>query len=228
MKPQLAAIDLDGTLLDSVGDLHAAVVAMQSTIGQKPSSQLEVLGWIGNGIERLVHRALTGAMNGSASEELFLPAIDVFRRAYHDVNGKHVAIYPGVLAGLDWLASEDIPMCVVTNKAREFTEPLLSRTGIDHYFAHVVCGDDVTEKKPAPESLLLCTRLIGAEPSASVMIGDSVNDFRAARNAAFRLIGVSYGYNYGVAPSELSGSDKPDVIIDSFLQLPDAIGSLGS
>lgn len=223
MYPPLIAIDLDGTLLDSVGDLHAAVVAMQTACELHHSSLPEVKSWIGNGIERLVHRALTGSMLKDAEANVFNHALRVFKHSYHEINGTNVTIYPGVVGGLEWMAEHEITTSVVTNKAREFTIPLLERMQIDSYFSHVVCGDDVSKKKPAPDALLHCAALANALPQHSIMVGDSINDFRAARNASFKVIAVSYGYNHGVLPSDLPEYDRPDVIIDSLTQLPEVL-----
>jgi phosphoglycolate phosphatase len=114
----------------------------------------EVKGWIGNGIERLVHRALTGSMALDAEADRFQHALTVFKQAYHDINGTHVTIYPGVINGLEWIVAHKITTGVVTNKSREFTIPLLQRMQIDRFFSHVVCGDDVANKKPEPDALL--------------------------------------------------------------------------
>lgn len=223
MLPQLIAIDLDGTLLDSVGDLHAAVVSMQTACQLPSSSESDVRGWIGNGIERLVHRALTGSMSLDAEADRFQYGLGLFKQAYHDINGTHVTIYPGVVDGLEWIVAHEITAGVVTNKSREFTVPLLQRMQIDHFFSHVVCGDDVVNKKPAPDALLYCAALANSSPQGSVMIGDSVNDFRAARNASFKAIAVSYGYNHGMSPSSLPEYDRPDFIIDSLAQLSEVL-----
>lgn len=112
------AIDLDGTLIDSVGDLHVAVNRMQSEMHLSVSTESEVRGWVGNGIERLVHRALTQSMVDDASAQQFAKAMPLFEQHYESVNGIFSAHYPGVEAGLDWLASTGAPLCVVTKKAR--------------------------------------------------------------------------------------------------------------
>ncbi|MFK7891501.1 MAG: phosphoglycolate phosphatase [Granulosicoccus sp.] len=223
---ELVAIDLDGTLLDSVGDLHAAVNIMQHSVGHTPASLEQVEGWIGNGVERLVHRALTGSMSEDAADALFRAALTEFKRAYHEVNGRYVTVYPGVVDGLEWLHSKGLTISVVTNKSREFTVPLLEKTAIAGYFSHIVCGDDVQHKKPAPDSLLLSAEQAKAHPTACLMVGDSINDFIAARNAGFTLVGVSYGYNHGIALNQLTGNERPDFNIDSFTELPAVVRKL--
>lgn len=226
MSVQLVAIDLDGTLIDSVDDLHMAVVSMQTTLGLPQSDRSQVCSWVGNGIVRLVHRALTLSMSDDAPAKDHKLALLAFKKAYHETNGKYATLYPGVIEGLEWLLSLGVPMSIITNKAREFTEPLIQSAGINHYFAHIVCADDVARKKPASDPLLRSASLANALPEKSVLIGDSITDFKAARNASFKLIGVSYGYSGTVSPHDMTGRERPDEIIESFEQLPLAINRL--
>jgi len=225
-KAQLIAIDLDGTLVDSVADLHAAVARMQTELGHVPASMESVRCWVGNGIERLVHRALTQSMQRDADAELFSLAIKRFDRAYAELNGSYSTLYPGVAQGLDWLTAQDIPLVCVTNKAGRFSRALLESLDIAHYFSFQIAGDDVIDNKPHPAALLKAMQLCNACASQSIMIGDSLHDIRAARAAGFSMIGVSYGYNHGQPISGLQGSDQPDFIIDSFSEIPDCIDRL--
>ncbi|MGQ7847547.1 phosphoglycolate phosphatase [Granulosicoccus sp. 3-233] len=217
---QLIAIDLDGTLVDSVKDLHQAVNRMQSGLSLPLASEAEVLGWVGNGIDRLVHRALTADMQADADAELFERASAAFRQAYGNMVGHYSRLYPGVLKGLDWMASLAVPLVVVTNKDSVFANALLQQLGIRHYFRHLVGGDDISAKKPDPEGLLVAARLCAAEPQHSLLIGDSISDFRAAAAAGFYCVGLSYGYNHGQAIDGLDAADAPDTVLDSFLELP--------
>ncbi|NND92271.1 MAG: phosphoglycolate phosphatase [Granulosicoccus sp.] len=217
---ELVAIDLDGTLVDSVKDLHQAVNTMQAALSRHISDEDDVRHWVGNGIERLVHRALTGDMLQNADAVLFEHAMVIFRQAYANVNGHYSSLYPGVRQGLEWMASLGVPMVMVTNKASAFSRPLLKHLAIDKYFAHQIGGDDVTAKKPSAEPLLLAASLCSATPQRSLLIGDSIADFQAARAAGFACIGVSYGYNHGRAVRSLDSNLAPDAVIDSFLELP--------
>lgn len=220
------AIDLDGTLVDSVADLHAAVVQMQRSLSLDAASPESVRHWVGNGIERLVHRALTGTMDEDAPAATFDAALDGFERAYARLNGRHSTLYPGVIEGLDWLGTLDVPLVCVTNKARRFSMPLLDALGIAGRFADHVAGDDVSRKKPDPAALLLAAERVGARPARAVLIGDSISDTGAARAAGFASIGVSYGYNHGRTMRELEDALRPDAVIDSFSELPAAFGRL--
>lgn len=217
---ELIAIDLDGTLVDSVKDLYQAINRMQHRESLPLSSEADVLGWVGNGIERLVHRALTGDMTEEADPLLFARAITVFRQAYTELVGHHSHLYPGVLKGLDWMAGLNLPLVVVTNKDAVFANELLQQMGILHYFAAVIGGDDVNARKPDPEALLLAARRYGAAPQRCLLIGDSIPDFKAASAAGYLCVGMRYGYNHGRAIESLDASEAPDAVLDSFLELP--------
>lgn len=214
------AIDLDGTLVDSVGDLHQAIVIMQEKMSLANSSESDVRTWVGNGIERLVHRALTGDMQANAKSATFDNAMPLFESAYTEVNGKHSALYPGVLEGLNWLSKMDTPLIVVTNKAKRFAEPLLDNLKITNFFLCLIAADDVAEKKPHPDALLEAARRAKASPKKGVLIGDSITDIKAAKAAEFKSISVSYGYNHGVPIDNPESQWRTDAVIDSFLELP--------
>ena len=223
---ELVAIDLDGTLVDSVADLHAAVVEMQRSLSLDAAPLEAVRHWVGNGVERLVHRALTNAMDEEAPAATFEVALDGFEGAYARLNGHRSTLYPGVVEGLDWLGTLGVPLVCVTNKARRFSVPLLDALGIAGRFADHVAGDDVSRKKPDPAALLLAAERTGARPARAVLIGDSISDTGAARAAGFASIGVSYGYNHGRTMHELEDGLRPDVVIDSFSELPAAFERL--
>ncbi|ASJ71023.1 phosphoglycolate phosphatase [Granulosicoccus antarcticus] len=224
---ELIAIDLDGTLVDSVKDMHEAVIAMQAGLSLDASSEQQVRGWVGNGIERLVHRALTGDMLKEAEPVLFEDALSGFKQAYAETIGRYSTLYPDVREGLLWMASQDIPLVMVTNKASFFANMLIEQLQIDQFFAHKIGGDDVAAAKPDPEALLLAASLCKASAVNSVLIGDSIHDFKAARAAGFHSVGVSYGYNHGVPVRELDPSLAPGVVVDSFKELPEVLQSLG-
>lgn len=195
---ELIAIDLDGTLVDSVKDLYEAVVLMQAALFMDASSEEAVRGWVGNGISRLVHRALTNDMQMNAEPVLFERALVEFNKAYADTIGRYSTLYPGVLEALEWMASEQVPLVMVTNKTSSFANRLVEQLKIDQFFSHKIGGDDVVAQKPHPEALLLAAKLCRATPANSVLIGDSISDFKAARAAGFHSVGVSYGYNHGM------------------------------
>jgi len=214
-KPELVLIDLDGTLVDSVPDLAFASDAMMRDLGLPERGENAVRNWVGNGVERLVKRVLTEELYAEPDAELYEKAFPVFYEHYQASNGKYSRLFPGVQQGLEYLTAKNYAIGCVTNKAENFTLPLLEAKGIKNYFGVVVSGDTLPQKKPAPEPLWHAAKYFNAKPESSLMLGDSMHDVEAARNAGFQVIAVSYGYNHGVDIREA----KPDAVIDSFVEL---------
>ncbi|MBA3581577.1 MAG: phosphoglycolate phosphatase [Gammaproteobacteria bacterium] len=221
-KPELVAFDLDGTLVDSAPDIAHCIDLMFRDLGLHATDLRQVRNWMGDGVERLIKRALTGDMNGEPAAGLYAKALDEFLAAYAQHYAVKTKVYPGAEKVLKYLIKEEIPLCCITNKRRQFTEPLLERLKLTQYFACVVCGDDLPERKPDPKPLLHAATLLGANPKRSLMVGDSANDVEAARAAGFKMIAVSYGYNQGVE----IGLSRPDFIVDSLSELPHFVYNL--
>jgi phosphoglycolate phosphatase len=214
-NPAMILIDVDGTLVDSVPDLAYCVDAMMARIGRPPHGEAKVRNWVGNGVERLVRRALSGSLDGEPAEADFAGAYPVFLELYARNTSQRSRLYPGVREGLDMLKAAGYPLGCVTNKAAQFTEPLLRDLGVRDDFAIVISGDTLPRKKPDPEPLLHAAGFFGVSPGSSLMIGDSVSDVRAARAAGFQIVCVSYGYNHGMDIRDA----KPDAVIGSFTEI---------
>ena len=215
IQPGMILIDLDGTLVDSVPDLAYCVDEMMARLGRPPHGEAAVRNWVGNGVERLVRRALTGELDGEPSDADFDRAHPVFLDLYAENTSKRSGLYPRVREGLDYLLTNGYRLGCVTNKAAQFTLPLLRDLGVLDAFGLVVSGDTLPEKKPHPAPLLHAAAHFGVEPSQALMIGDSVSDVKAARAAGFRIICMSYGYNHG-QDIRLA---EPDAVIDSMAEL---------
>ena len=209
-RPDMVLIDVDGTLVDSVPDLAYCVDEMMRVLGLPERGEAEVRNWVGNGVERLVRRALTGTLDGEPEPALFERAYPIFLDCYAENTSRRSRLYPGVKEGLDWLRAQDYPLGCVTNKAARFTEPLLRDLGIRDYFGIVISGDSLPKKKPDPLPLRHAAEYFGAAPERSLMVGDSISDVKAARAAGFRIVCVSYGYNHGQDIREAN----PDAVID--------------
>ncbi|RMG59233.1 MAG: phosphoglycolate phosphatase [Gammaproteobacteria bacterium] len=218
-RPEMVLIDVDGTLVDSVPDLAFCVDEMMDRIGMPRRGEAAVRQWVGNGVERLVRRALTNSLDGEPDDALFERAYPVFLELYAENTSKRSRLYPGVTEGLDFLQQAGYRLGCVTNKAEQFTLPLLRDLGILDRFEIVVSGDTLPKKKPDPLPLLHAARQLGARPEASLMIGDSQSDVKAARAAGFGIVCMSYGYNHG----EDIRAYNPDAVIDSMAELPDLL-----
>jgi len=218
-KPKMILIDVDGTLVDSVPDLAYCVDEMMKRLGRPTHGEARVRNWVGNGVERLVRRALIGQLDGEPSDEDFAAAYPVFLELYADNTSKRSCLYPGVREGLEYMKSRGYPLGCVTNKAAQFTIPLLKDLGIYDDFGIVVSGDTLPVKKPDPQPLLHAAAHFGVAPQDALMLGDSKSDVTAARAAGFQIICMSYGYNHG----EDIRNYSPDAVIDSMAELSNLI-----
>ena len=215
LQPKMILIDVDGTLVDSVPDLAYCVDVMMERLSRGPHGEAAVRNWVGNGVEHLVRRALIGKLDGEPEEADFQRAYPIFLDLYAQNTSKRSLLYPGVREGLDWLSAAGYPLGCVTNKAAQFTLPLLKDLGVIDRFAIVISGDTLPKKKPDPLPLLHAAEHFGVGATDSLMIGDSVSDVKAARAAGFKVICMSYGYNHGQDIREA----QPEAVIDSMIEL---------
>lgn len=214
-RPKLVLIDLDGTLVDSVPDLAYCVDELMRVLGREPWGVDMVRGWVGNGVERLVKRALTNTLWDDPEDEAFEKALPIFMKLYAENTSGRSRLYPGVTQGLEALKAAGLKLGCVTNKAEAFTLPLLKDMGILGEFDIVVSGDTTPKKKPDPMPLLYAANQLGVKAEECLMVGDSMHDVEAARNAGFEVACVPYGYNHGRDIREAN----PDAVIDSLAEL---------
>ena len=204
LEVKAVLLDLDGTLLDTIPDLHAAACSMLRELG-RPELPLELMrSYVGRGIKDLVKRLLAGSLE--AAENAAPPpqdALDCFRKHYAVENGRHAQCYPGVLAGLEALKAAGFPLAIVTNKPEAFTLSLLESSGLADYFEVVVSGDLLPRPKPDPMALIWACGRLGVLPTDTLMIGDSVHDFHAGRAAGCHVFLLPYGYNEACDVQEL-------------------------
>jgi len=193
--------DLDGTLVDSAGEIHAALAGAFGERGIEPVSKAEVERLIGRGVRSLVERAL--AMRGADAAPVH-QMVEAFEAHYARTVGSEAVLFPGVLEGLRKLRAAGRKLAVVTNKPRAFTETLLAKLGILEFFAACVAGDDGVARKPAGDMLVAACAKMESAPRETLMLGDSETDVRAARAAGCPVWCVPYGYNEGRDPATLA------------------------
>ena len=182
--------DLDGTLVDSAADIAEAVNRMLDDLALSRVEEAIVRSWIGEGVRNLVDTALHHA----GSERTLAEVMPGFMRHYHDCLLRSPRLYDGVAEALQQLHACGVPMAICTNKPAALVPPLLEHLGIARYFTHVVGGDSLPQRKPAPEPLLHAAQLLRQPVSRCVMVGDSATDLSAAEAAHMPVVLVRYGY----------------------------------
>jgi len=210
-------IDLDGTLLDTAPDLAFAANRARAAFGLAELPVARVALFVGKGTDRLVQRALTDDLDGQLDAGDFSRAKAVFEEHYRAVNGTRSQVFPGVAEALALLRAAGLSLACVTNKPREFTLPLLERSGLLSRLDAAVCGDEVARRKPHPDLIVAaCTRL-GVEPADAILIGDSANDAQAAHAGGSRSVLVETGYNEGESVHDLAHSAGVNGIFPTLL-----------
>ena len=212
---KLILFDLDGTLVDSVGDLAWCGNEMLRRLGLPGNDEAMARSWVGNGLERFVKRVLTADMEGEPDAELYRRGLEIFRELYGAHASDRSELYPGVIEALEWLATRDLKLACVTNKPEPFTSRLIAAMGLDSYFELVVAGDTTARKKPDPMPLHYAADHFGFEYDQCLMVGDSSNDVLAARAAGFAIVCVPYGYNHGLDIRD----SNPDLVVETLTGL---------
>lgn len=184
--------DLDGTLVDTGGEIALALNRTLAELGLAQREQRDIEAMVGRGVRVLVERALAGQAGTDVAA-----TVERFEAHYASTVATVARLFPGVLAGLHRLRQAGVPMGVVTNKPRFFTLALLERLEVARLFATVVAGDDGIRRKPHGDMLVAACEKLGSPPAQSLMVGDSDNDVAAARAAGCPVWCVPYGYNEG-------------------------------
>ncbi|MGE5452196.1 MAG: phosphoglycolate phosphatase [Acidobacteriota bacterium] len=201
-----AIIDLDGTLVDTLGDF---VLVLHHTLADLGCHPIEIARvdrtfvelTVGKGTEDLLRRSLAHAWglpddDAEVAEQAPM-AWHHYQQHYTRLNGQHAEVYPGVVEGLQKLSAQGLPLACLTNKPTAFAEQLLARKGLRQHFRHVFGGDAFERKKPDPLPLIKTCEALGTRPAQTVMVGDSSNDAQAAHAAGCPIVLVTYGYNHG-------------------------------
>lgn len=210
--PRAWLIDLDGTLVDTVGDFVAALAIVADTLGSPPPDEALVRRLIGRGGERLLQDLLAHWQRPATD---FAVAWTCYQQAYARVNGQHARIFDGVREGLRSLA--DWPLACVTNKPQANAEALLERLGLRAAFAVVVGQRPGLRAKPHPDALLAACAELGLAAVDCGMVGDSRNDAESARAAGCHpVVLLRHGYNHGEAVE----STPAEAYLDRLDQLP--------
>jgi phosphoglycolate phosphatase len=220
-----AIIDLDGTMVDTIGDFVVAINLMLHDLGYDPVARAVVEVRVGKGSENLVKSVLNHASDQqiraqAAPENIanFEQALELYQQHYRIINGLHAQVYPGVVDGLQALQQAGLKLACLTNKPVGFARELLKLKGLDGFFSQVFGGDSFAAKKPDALPVLETCKALGSLPARTLMVGDSSNDALAARAAGCPVMLVSYGYNHGEPIRHVDADGYIDSLAD--LRLP--------
>ena len=214
------AYDLDGTLVDSVGDLAHAGNLMRDELGLPPLPEDEIKTYIGKGIANLVWRALQKNREHEAIHDEYLKkALHIYEQHYEHVMCRTTRPYARAIDGLEAALDKGFSLAVITNKSMRFSERMLQELDLAKYFQLTLSGDSLPNKKPHPEPLLYAAKHFGIHPSELLMVGDSENDVEAAHAAGCPSFVLTYGY--------FQGNDRADInataIISDLVEAADLI-----
>ena len=201
---QAVMIDLDGTMVDTIGDFEVALNRALADLKVPTANRLLIERSIGKGSEHLIrtvlkHQFALPEMAGNAREveQLFTPVWERYEQHYLSINGEFSNVFPGVMEGLEQIKALGLPIACLTNKPVSFTLPLIQDKGLAPYFSKVFGGDSFERKKPDPLPLLKTCEALQSLPAQTLMVGDSSNDAQAADAAGCPVVLMTYGYNHG-------------------------------
>lgn len=196
MRPipfDLVGFDLDGTLIDTSGDLAAAVNHALGTIGRAPFPVAAIHPFVGKGARVMLARALDAS--GGHDAALLDTLLPVLLDYYQQNLALHSRPYPGLLAAMDALSARGVRLAICTNKAERFAVPLMQQLGLADRFAAIIGGDTVGVAKPDPAPIHAMIDRAGG--GRTIFLGDTINDIAGARNAGIPSIAVSFGFLEG-------------------------------
>ncbi len=191
--PQAIVFDLDGTLVDSAPDIHAAANAFLAERGHDPLDLARVTSFIGNGVPVLLERVLR-AVGEAADPASLQAALPRFNEIYGAAPCALSKLYPGVAESLTALRAAGFRLGICTNKPEVPARQMLKDLGIDGYFTALVGGDSLPERKPDPAPLRRAAGDLGVDTSDLVYVGDSEVDAATAEAAGVPFLLFTEGY----------------------------------
>lgn len=208
-RVESAIIDLDGTLVDTLGDFEVALNRTMADLGLPGVDRAAVARTVGKGSEHLIRcllaeqlarpevRGLGQACPARTADALYDQAWQRYQQHYHQINGQFAEVFPGVVEGLQSMSDRGLRLACLTNKPLAFARVLLKAKGLEGFFGPVFGGDSFERKKPDPLPILKSCEALGSPPARTLVVGDSQNDGLAARAAGCPVVLVTYGYNHG-------------------------------
>jgi len=207
-----AIVDLDGTMIDTLGDFAVALNRMLVELGLPGIERTDIARLVGKGSEHLIRSVLAQVQ---ADPSLYEQAWQSYQKHYRAINGHYASVFPGVVEGLQALRRAGLRLACLTNKPTSFAQTLLQAKDLSGFFETVFGGDAFERRKPDPLPLVKTCDALGSLPRHTLMIGDSSNDAAAGRDAGCPVLLVTYGYNHG----EPIRAVQADGFLDSMAEL---------
>lgn len=220
MTEKTIVFDLDGTLVDTAPDLVESLNHLLQRHGLASIDLQNIRNNVGQGARKIIETGF------AIHEELPTPEqLDSLTEEFVQYYSQNIAIksqpFPGVVDQLETLKKEGAILAVCTNKRKDLANILLAELSLDNYFSAILGGDSLPVRKPHPDHVIGTITQAGGLLERSIMVGDTAADINAAKAARVPVIAVTFGY----ANPDFDGA-APDVTIDHYNALPDAIARL--
>jgi phosphoglycolate phosphatase len=210
---RLFLFDLDGTLIDSRADLTFSLNLALSRLNVRTLSESRIIEFVGDGVQKLLERALRESTGGEPGNALIQKGIALFREVYAHHLLDRTQLCSNAREALDRISWAKF--AVVSNKPEVFSRRILEALGLEPQLCAILGGDSTQNPKPHPESLLKAMNICKAAPAETVMVGDSATDMEAGKAAGVVTCGIRGGFQ----PSERLEAAGCDLIIEDLIQL---------
>jgi len=208
--------DLDGTLVDTAPDLAAALNAVLQNHKKPELSYLDIRPIVSNGADALIKLAFGNTISAKEQRSLKAELIEYYQQNI----AQYSKLFEGLAEALLHLEANGIPWGIVTNKPAPLTIPLLKKMNLHDRAASIVCGDQVNNPKPHPESIYLACQQLSTPPEHCIYIGDAERDIRAGRLAGLKTIACEFGY---IPPTEDINAWQADHIVEHATDLSNTL-----
>ncbi len=212
---KIIIFDFDGTLADTHRDIAELVNMLRKELGFSPKSIEEITSYIGDGVTRLLERAIPEYEQPEDLREKFL-------ELYERNPVMYTRLYPHVRETLSELKNRNYELAILTNKPEKLAKKILNYFGLAHMFSIIVGEDTLPVRKPDPGTVKFILDATDFKKEEASMVGDGLNDIKVAKNAGITSVLAAYGYGDTEKLKEL----EPDFIISDFAELLDIFPAL--
>lgn len=204
-KPKLEAVlfDLDGTLIDTAPDFAVVVNQLRQRYNRPALDYAAIRATVSNGSRALINLAFQLQEHDPEFENLRQELLFLYSQQL----AVKTALFPGIANLLHWIEQQSLPWGIVTNKPRQYAEPILAALDLSQRCGSLVCPDDVKQTKPNPEPMLLACQQLTCDAGNTLYLGDHRRDIEAGQNAGMATLAVNYGYIDNSDPADSWGAN---------------------